>query len=755
MLGVQMKKWLVAAFIFLAFFTAGCALPLSPEEKLGQHDITVPKYSDPADYVCEEVPGGEPCTCMYCEGRGNWVTELAKFIDDWFDANLGAGNCRFESCNMETYLTELEKDSDIHSRTFMLGQGPSFVSTDSANLYCEYSLQLATKWMKGDNFPPRVPLPSRAKCWLERNILPVFMYYTGSTAIDPYRTGEIAQAFDQYDQVWPFSASGVGPALITTEVDFDSSDPANIELVKQQIIELDKCDKCLTVLAVKSNDMHALEQILGIPPNWDMTYYDKVDIIGFGFRANDYETCNQDKILYENIKFSRDILKNYHKPTIILYVGASEGNNIAGTCEWSAEKVHNFYQTMFALTQSFASSGIIAMSFYEFVDGTGPLPCDPDVQGCNFGLFNADGTQKHPELNTWSHLCQYYGVEEFRNPLVYSTNGFGQSCDFMQTNKMSNAISYEMNTQQGLKTDEVKPIDKEKKLNCGEVCPSEFPMHRQDVFDNTGNHFSSRDSDGNGIADHCELYPTIEEKADDEDVSATYFRAMLEQESNFKQYAVSCKNPVTSKKCNVYKGPDPNHAPYYSMAEICAMAGNPPDCPRNFKCPSGKKPCAFGVAQCIELPGEVNEFTRDCGGTSYYPFDPSMSVCCGINKLREALDRAEVFVANNWAELSKCTDGLDDKERGWTVYYLASNAYYGAGQGLQKGVLNTFVYERDKNSDCDGEQNYIEYLKKTYPPNKDGPNNEYGAQIMSRFLDAVEVCDSDCPGRPSIISKVI
>lgn len=738
-------KILLLLFLAAAFLFFGCTLAIPQSEQLTLKK-SAPEYSQPSEYVCQEVDSVVPCSCMMCEKKYPWTAELLPFLKDWFDGSLKGGTCGFENCNAETYFDTLaDKGDQLLSRTFMYGFGPSFASADAANLYCDYTLQLATKWMQGKTGPPRVPIAGRAMCWLDRNILPLYIYYTGGQFIDAGRTAQIAKAFDNAD-VGFASAKGAGPVMITTEAEFDSSDDAAVAAVRAQVAAIkNNCDKCLTVLAVKSGDTAALEKILG-PPGIPTPEYAMVDAVGFGFRANDYPAsynCNIDKIINDNFQFSRYILSKYQKPSIWLYAGASQGSNAEGSCEFSAQDVHSFYQTIFQYTQGLASSGIMGVSFYEFTDQSGPLPCT-DEEGCGFGVMSAgpdpqnpQAVQKHPELNTFARMCRYYGNVDYRSALVFSRNSYGTSCDFMVNTKMFRAVPDEINTDLGLDDSEVIPIEKEDKLNCGEVCVSETKLKKPEVYDETGNGFNS---------DHCGAFPVIDEYADDADFSATYYRAVVEQESGFDPLVVSCISTGKSG-CNTGRPTDPQNGDYrnwYTVSEICAMAGQSGchTASGAAECPSGQKPCAYGLAQCIEYPGN-DPFGGKCGGSNYNPFNPANSVCCGINKMRDNLDESEKFLSDNWGQLSMCDEGMKDDERGWAAYYLASLRYFGLGY---KGELSGFTSQRDTNGECTGEQHFIAYLRSL--GSSSPPGYDYSAQIMSRYLDAVDnKCDSDCPGK--------
>jgi len=746
-------KWkppaLLALFAVLLLTVPGCVLQDqngNPIETVSGGDMTVPKYLNDSELICQGIPGNKPCYCMACSNKTSYGFLGLGWLVGYYDSNLQGGNCSISKCNETDYEEIVESDNSTQMRVFGLGAGQSFVSTGHANLYCNYTLQLATKWMKGTkNSPPRVPQVSRAACWLQRSTLPLYIYYTEGKAIDPSRTQEIASAFQ---------AADIGPVFVTTEVWLNSSDDNAISNVKQQLYNIRHfCTKCMTVLAVKPNDYNALYKVIGVPPDGiDTTMLDSIDAAGFGFRANDYPHCDADRIIYENLNFSRYILKNYNKPTIWLYAGASEGNNSDGSCQWDGTMVSGFYQELLTRTGGLASSGVLGMGFYEFVDGSGSLPCN-GVQGCSFGMLSANGSQKHPQMNAWADMCQEVGANsEYRNPLIFSRNGQGSSCEVMTNDQPSLHAATMINSGQGFSSDEVVPEAKIAKLGCGEACPAETSMPYV-YYSGTAGGF-----DGN----HCEPYPIIDERADDADISTTYMRAEFEQESGFDPYAVSTCVDDDYSACNPEK---------YTMAQICELAGmaDDPKCQKD-KCTginpqNGKKqkPCAYGLAQCIEYPGKAytidNPYGQvsggvpapvaNCGGENYNPFDASQSACCGVNKFADVLrggsGSTENWVNSNWAQLSKCTGGMKPEEKGWAEYYLASNRYF----GLKPATLNEFVKQRDANGECcagsDGSQNtqcyqnYIAYLRSL------SPKNSYGAQVMSRYRAAVSACDSDCP----------
>lgn len=701
---------LAAALILLS----GCATMPSPDpqDRFGMRDISVHKYAAaPEDEVCAELDEPEPCGMLLCKNETNFISANVPFLADFFDTTLEGGECEFKKCNSSTFKDKVGNSVDEWwVRSFMLGVGPGFAPTDRANLYCNYSLQLATRWLNGQGAAPTAPDPGRAACWLERNILPLYIYNTEGEAIDPVATAEMAAKFG--------SGSGgedVGPAIFTTEVNYDSNDPAALNNVIEQLHAIhDNCEKCIVVLAVKSGDIDGVSKVLGDfnSPTGLTPEYDIVDMVGFGFRNTDYPTCSDADIMYDNIRFSREIIKRFRKPSLWLYVGLSEGNSSDGSCQWGNEQVHNFYQKLFLATQGLASSGVAGMSFYEFTDGSGPLPCN-GIQGCNFGLFYPDGTQKLPQMSTWSNACKAFSSAGFRSPILYSRNGQGTGCDFMVNYELYNHVATEINANRPLPLPAV-PTQKQGIFACGETCPSELPMPLPEIYDDAGASYNF--PEGN-----CDAFEQLETLAENMEVSAIYFRAVVQQESAFDPMAISC-TARTNMGCNPQN---------LSASEICALAGNPTGCD-TAACPdTDEKPCAYGLAQCIDLPGS---YVPGCG-TPYNPFDPSMSLCCGISKYSHYLQIARTFLSNNWGELTECDGGMQEKERDWAAYYIASGYYSG-----KLVPIGEFTDQRDSGGDCTGIQNYIEYMA-TVPPYE-----EYSKQVMTRYLDAVKECGSECPG---------
>lgn len=704
-------------FFLLALLMAGCVLydfrsgpsnPIPNAEKLGIKELPNSLSAQP---ICKELSGPTPCYCMFCENKTPWQAWV-PILTLWYDASLVGGNCSFVQCNASSFVESVEDNSDLQARVFMVGQGPGFYSAGRANLYCNYSLQLATKWLVGNTTPPKLPKKSAAECWLERNILPIYIYYTGGKGIDPAQTGRIASELN-----------GAGPAIITTELNFNSSDANAVSLVKQQLVAIKaSCPDCLSVLAVQSGDLEGVRKVLNDTSLYNgKTLWNLTDMVGFGFRANDYATCSDREIIYHNMAFSQRIMQNLSKPTIWLYVGASEGNSSDGGCTFDAAGVHRFYQDLFAATAGLSSSGVVGMSMYEFYDRSGPLPCN-GVQGCDFGVYLANGSQKHPEMNTWSGMCQLFANGDYRSPLMFSRNGQGYACDIFANRNIEARVAGEVNSQAGLNYGEVEPYEAQPHVGCGETCVSEGSLPSSSDYLGTSK-FTS---------DMCFAYPLLDERADDAGLSQLYLRATAAVESGFDPKAISCA--PRSSSCNPLN---------LNMSDICSLAGNPEGCDSSKTCPSGEKPCAFGLMQCTEYPGQlylskslpIPSTISGCGAESYNPFNPPMSICCGVGKFGAFLSQAQEYIGRNWGTLSECRGGLEEDDRDYAAYFLAS-LYYNMGPA---NVPSVQIYKswRDNGGRCRrGNTNYIAYLKSQF---------DYPANVMASYIDAIDECNSDCP----------
>ncbi|MCX8194957.1 MAG: hypothetical protein N3G22_02515 [Candidatus Micrarchaeota archaeon] len=729
-----------AIFAAILIFFSGCAMNVPASEKFSRLEITPEFPPDRNQLICKDADGPQPCWCFFCENKTSWYN-IFSFLSDYFDATLVKGNCSIVSCNVSQANATLTKNDNIQLRVVAVGAGPSFVSADKANRYCNQSLQFAVKWMKGSYTAPRVPNASRAECWLRRNTLPIFIYYTNSTYISADTTIKIAKEFER--------DGGVGPVLVTNEINFNSSSDPQLRAVRAQIIALDSCKKCLTVLAVKSGDYNALEKLLG-----DSTKYptlsgvyknisEMVDIVGFGFRNTDYKNCSVAQIISENFDFSRNITITYGKPTVWLYVGISQGKSIDGSCEWTETKVHDFYQNLFAITDAMSSAGILGFSLYEFSDGHGPLPCN-GIQGCTFGLFDSSGAQKHPEINSWSTPCQYFGTSRHRSAMIFSKSGYGSKCEAWKNVGIFNILSSSINMPASMldKTEVPKgerPRDSSGDIipgiGCGEVCVASNPMPKK-IYNDAGSRFTFRSDLCYEYGDR-EIYSKIDELADDEDISSNYMRALFRHNNPlFNEKEVFCVNK-TNTYCNPLN---------LNMRQICQLSGiSPYDCPPECQY-DWEKPCSFGLAQCKEYPGRLYANTgrplpqdiKLCGGADYNPFNASLSICCGIKKFRRLLDDSTYFLNQKWHLMNKsaCTGGMGAADRGWADYFVATLLYENESISLDN-YLSEFLLQRDTPDKCAGEEHFIAFTRQY---------SNYSAEVMTIYLDALDKCESDCPG---------
>ncbi|MEW6329396.1 MAG: hypothetical protein AB1468_04725, partial [Candidatus Micrarchaeota archaeon] len=386
------------AFLILLF---GC-LRTNPEQEVRVISIS-------RDLSCYER--GQ-CLCFVCHNESQEIWSFNPLNPlEITTPSLYGGWCRFESCNITHRVRPLIEGTEDpptgdYLRFFMYGQGPSFAAFDEANPYCNNSLSLAVRWMTGNAFePPTIPLGSRAACFLKNNVIPAYLYYTGGTNIDAVRMGAIADALDT--NVWDENRI-IGPVIISPEVEFDASNPATVDAVREQIRAIKaNCSGCLIALTPRENDREGVSAVLNDTSNPLLTaeMARDVDMIGQMALLNRQPDCDYRKALYDKMNFSRWALANFNKSTIIFYFGiANASNDLApgGTdsCNWTNELIAEAFDYLYIHTPDMVDSGIIGLAYYQWKDASlnpyADCVTNPDQTKCRFGLVNGSFDEKHP-----------------------------------------------------------------------------------------------------------------------------------------------------------------------------------------------------------------------------------------------------------------------------------------------------------------------------------------------------------------------
>ncbi|VVB58199.1 Uncharacterised protein [Candidatus Anstonella stagnisolia] len=719
-----MKKFLFPILIALILF--GC-ITVTDAQKI-KKPAEKTKIFENVEDLCSDIGGPTPCTCMVCENKSSLLGDLLPKISE---NTLKGGKCELIPCNNEIFDKVLndEKDNKFPQK-FLLGQGASFAEFKSANQYCNNSLSLAVKWMVGDKQPPITPLGSRAACFLERNVIPLYIYYTKGAAISAQAATDIGTQLKD-----------AGPVIVTTEINFDSSDASAVSKVKDQINAYKAaCPKCLVALSPKDMDLEAVEKF-----HSDTTVWNKIDMIGQGIMLNKDTNgiCEPEALIGKRMVFAKKMLNTYHKPTIWLYVGISTGtqdpDGNAG-CTFTDKSVAKAYEYMMGTMQPLISSGVIGYSPYAFVDGTNPLECTGDA--CNFGLMDSDGKEKEPQFSSWFADCQYYTQEDAPSFISYSTNGLGNRCSYADNQKMLTRLVSEAGDVYEPPALNIQPV---KSTIACDSCIS----YEKALPSNFGTVSAVETS-------MCTQYPALDAVPDRFDVSALLMRAIFAQESSFDacaisyvpasttcggidSSAISSWSPYNTQAC-------PNVQPSTDMYVDTSVSNyNDPSarCKSRSQIPAGYvgakcKPCAFGISQCIELPGQeykkrgmqIPDAIKQCGGENYNPFSPGDSACCGSTKLYDYIKSARDIISSH-DKLSTAAD----KE--WYEAYLALMSYHG-GPARTKSKVD-YYYNSGSSSDSCYESNkdtLVAYLSACV--------DNYPVGVLGKYQGLVNVCNTDC-----------
>jgi len=439
----------------------------------------------PEEGTCSLDP---TCQYMKCENKNLHGTIYELFHPRTpSEFSMKGGKCSFEPVNfstrkqIDTFFAELtnvrtttktnpDGKKEITSITlnqrdfafeFMLGAGPSFSSYENANKYCNGRMNLAVTWLvakTGQTYPD--PPPNQLTgCYPEHSVIPLFILKKEDGKLaqkDIDKTVEIAKALANTN------ANQVGPVMITTETDFNSEDPAQVDFVKKQINAVkDNCLNCLVVFAPKYRDYKAIEDILG-PPDAKTPIGENRDgnvLLGQGIFANNLDqgllkSASSSEIARQLIaplksreSVSKYVLANYGMPTIITYLGAKPGivkylepgkyakflieqekrkadgktpnqleqaeadyrandANALGQ-EWTDVDVQKFYEEMYTKIPFLMQSGVVGFAIAQYDDADFSqlgltdenIICNaPTGETCDFGVTN--GASAAPAVGT-------------------------------------------------------------------------------------------------------------------------------------------------------------------------------------------------------------------------------------------------------------------------------------------------------------------------------------------------------------------
>ncbi len=730
-----MKKFVPVALAFALMFAFGCTQSEFQQSigglvgELGPANFTINVSEDIGNF------SNGTCMAMLCQN----VTPQFPY-NIFYDSSLKGGNCSFLPCNETQYNDTITgKYTGVSVRLFMFGAGQSFLPFADANVYCNNSMKMSVKWLIGTNYSTYpMAKKERAECFLDKNVIPTYILYSNFTNINATRAGEIAA-----------NLNGAGPAIIVSEADLDNSNASNYPLVKNEIITMKaKCPKCLIALGIKlngSSEYNVTQELFR-----DSAFMQSVDIVAYGVNSHYFSECNPDLLLWYAVNYSKFLLFNYTKPSLISYALFDAGNSSDGSCRWYNETVGNGYSELYADVGTFAGNGIIGASLYSFY-GIGPFQCedcafmDPNSATCSPSGYNP--VQLNPRFFNYMGFCQAYysGIGENISgimPPVFS-NG-SNNCNYAFN---SNILRY-----LNVSDTEIKPL-----------VPYQITASKP--------FFQCAGCTGNGTiptefkavptpsTSQCTDYkPSIEIAADNFDMDPALLRAAVWQESNFNKCAVSYV-PKSNMNCNPLNltdipDPDPKCPCTFAQQDLytdpasanpvspCTATGTGEVC----------KPCAFGLAQVIEYPWVVYKdnpllpvpdpvrmcamkLTQD-GYPDFDPFRPYDGPCAYAYKFMVInLPKSYAFI-NTGGNLVKLDAATDQNKKDWFATFFALDLMFGH-QGKpgcykltdvsQQDWIDDFANQKDRtdcasnpvvcmgettaNPDCCGNKDFMKYVK--------------------------------------------
>ncbi len=698
----------IATFAIILIVMAGCTQGelrtsiqgLTDEMKPG--NFTLNASDDIMNY------SNGTCLAMVCTNK----TPSFPF-NIFFDSSLKGGNCSFQPCNETTYPSLVNGTPSAHIRLMMFGAGHSYISFSDANTYCNNSMKMSVKWLIGSNASNyQLPQKSRAECFLDKNIIPVYILHSNQTNINYTRAGEIAAELN-----------GAGPVIIVSESELDDSNTSNYALVKNEINSMkSSCPKCLIALGVKLNgtsEYNVTSSILS-----DSSVLANVDLVAYGLNSHNFKDCNPDKMYWAASAFSKHMLHNYSKPSVITYVLFDAANSSDNSCTWDNITAANGYSLLYGYADALLSNGVIGASLYSFYGG-GPLACrDCAFADANFGACSGSFTAPkiEPRFTNYFGLCQAYYTGLGENisgvmPIVFS-NG-SQNCNFAYNSNMFRFVNISAN--------EIKPL-----INY-EITQSDPFFSCVGCFGNgTGPRGINAAS---GSSEYCTKYfPSIEIAADNWDMDPTLLRAVVWQESSFDHCAVS-EVSSGSSGCNSL-----------GLTNITDPDSGSCGC-GTFYANSGNKTCAYGLAQVIEYPItiyrdygiSIPDVARLCasnttsdGYPDFNPFRPYDGPCAYAYKFMNInLPSARSLVISNLGNL-----GISDNNSiEWHSVFLALYQMNGYPSTTESMWISSFGSQRSKNAnDCGGNVTYCCGNTNFYTYVKECRGVAYGYDVLSKYL---------------------
>ncbi len=636
------------------------------------------------------------CVCLACRNTTAWFG---------FRNSFAGGSCLFvQNCSQDVFdslINGSAVSTGLFPRQFMIGQGYTFTDFADANGWCGNRLDMAVQWLVGSNETNyTLPDASRAQCFLQYDIMPVYVLYSNSQSINVPVTAQIAGLL-----------KNAGPVIITTEMDFNSSSHDAVVNVSNQVLAIDSaCGNkrtggadeeihCFVALGVKMGDyngVNAIRQQLG-PDGWN-----KVDLIAFGVNGHtanlswtNEATCDPDGAFQQALSFARFSLYNNSKPTIIPYIlFDSSGTDANGSCNWTEAGMAQGYADAFKYWLfPFQKTGVVGMAPYDF-------------NSSSFGLGNplgctdcALGTQPD-RMQAWFGSCRNYKIQAGKYPagdnMIVFPNASGGTCDF-DLNAMG--MLQAQYTDQGeqitanLTAQNITLIRCDACVNENYTFPANVPATNIGLSDPTKN------------LTYCTSIPALDYYANKYSVDPMLVRAVVVAENpDFDNCSAAQVTPTSSDSGCYPKGYDFVLDP----EGICHEADN--------QAP-GARYCGLGLMQILEPPytfwpssltpnGQPGQYYSGAPNNQLYleaelnqrsamvvqaqaqcpanfdPFNATDNACMGVYKLASFFQTEKTLVTANLNNLGN----PDSNTQRVLSYYLALQLYRGYGGYIQSWI---------------------------------------------------------------------
>ncbi len=448
--GSMKKKMLLAALLALGMLLfAGCLSQVNGNDKFNDsNNPTVYKYSR---YVLNKtidpsIDPLAPCTAMMCSKEQASETSFFKklFGGGVLEFTLNNSNCQFirtnttqyadiintsissksggVNCNLTNPLTGKLEEKLCSPRYFMLGQGSNAPDYARAQMYCSGQLKMPVSWAIPNSTTGKLDKnvsPTRLACYLERDQMPVVVWYSQGKWMNTEEYKKLAASFNKPSD----TPSITGPVMLTTEAFLDPTMPDSANANNPRILNFNaldatasqlrmikqNCPKCLSVLALKPvfnssgmPDICALDYLLNnnatrarpdeckAEYNGQQGLYDSrtdlwkfTDLVGVGFVANeenDLPSCSLEGDIGRYLSYSRATLRQFYKPGVWYAVGMATGPTATPECSITDSDLSNAYDALIGYVPAFVSSGIVGMAPYRFSDDPTGLPLKMSVE---------------------------------------------------------------------------------------------------------------------------------------------------------------------------------------------------------------------------------------------------------------------------------------------------------------------------------------------------------------------------------------